>query len=132
MTHIQARVPSAVAAPLPMLHDARRRAAVFLVGATILAAAAIPTPVRAQTVTETSVFACTSQQELEQTMQSDGAIVPDGCRTVSVESLTADGEELCLLNFAAGEEDILGQLQEAALPSEWWVECEALAAAIAD
>lgn len=133
MTHHQVRRSSAAAVPLPMLQDASRRAAVLLIGATIFAAATVVTaPVHAQTVTEGQVFACGSQQELEQTMQSDGAIVPDGCRTVSVESLTSDGQELCLLNFDAGEEDILGQLQEAALPSEWWVECDALAAAIAD
>lgn len=133
MTHLQAQAPSTVAAPLPTLLDAGRRAAVLLVGASIFATVAATTvPAHGQTATDSQVFACSSQQELEQTMQSDGAIVPDGCRTVSVGTLDSDGRELCLLNFAAGEEDLLGQLQEAALPSEWWVECDALAAAIAD
>jgi hypothetical protein len=130
MRHLELRKPSIVAAVLPM---PQRRAAVLLLGAAALAAAAVAAgPAYGQVATDSQVFACTSQQELEQTMQSDGSIVPDGCRTVSVNTLSSEGQELCLLNFDAGEEDILGQLQEAALPSEWWVECDALAAAIAD
>lgn len=88
-------------------------------------------PALGQTVVDDTIYACTSQQELEQTVQSSGSIVPDGCRTLSVESLTSDTEKLCLLSFAAGEEDFLGQLQEAAAPSEWWLRCDALAAALA-
>lgn len=133
MRYPDAQKRDTAAARLSMPQQATRQATVLLLGALALAAAAgVAAPAHGQAATDGQVFACTSQQELEQTMQSDGSIVPDGCRSVSVSSLSADGRDLCLLNFAAGEEDLLGQLQEAALPSEWWVECEALAAAIAD
>lgn len=133
MRYPRSRRASAVAAPQLTPQQAVGRATVVLLGALALAAAVGATaPAHAQIVAGNQVFACTSQQELEQTIQSDGSIVPDGCRSLSVSSLRSDGEELCLLDFDAGEEDLLGQLQEAALPSEWWVECDALAAAIAD
>lgn len=107
-------------------------ATLLLAAGTALALAVGGGPAMGQAVIDETIYACTSQQELEQTVQSSGSIVPDGCRTLTVESLTSDTEELCLLNFAAGEEDLLGQLQEAAAPSEWWLRCDALAAALAD
>jgi len=107
-------------------------ATVLLAAGTALALAAGGGPAHGQAVGQETIYACTSQQELEQTVQSSGSIVPDGCRTLTVESLTSDTEELCLLNFAAGQEDLLGQLQEAATPSEWWLRCDTLAAALAD
>ena len=107
-------------------------ATLALATGTALALAVGSGPALGQAVVDDTIYACTSQQELEQTVQSSGDIVPDGCRTLSVESLTSDTEELCLLSFAAGEEDLLGQLQEVAAPSEWWLRCDALAAALAD
>ncbi|HEV7274713.1 MAG TPA: hypothetical protein VGN80_00315 [Devosiaceae bacterium] len=106
-------------------------ATLALAGGTALAFAVGSGPALGQIVADETIYACTSQQELEQTVQSSGSIVPDGCRTLTVESLISDTEALCLLNFAAGDEDLLGQLQEAATPSEWWVRCDALAAALA-
>lgn len=107
-------------------------ATLALAAGTALALAVGGGPALGQTVLDDTIYACTSQQELEQTVQSSGSIVPDGCRTLSVALLTSDTEELCLLSFAAGDEDLLGQLQEAAAPSEWWLRCDALAAALAD
>ncbi|HEV7291805.1 MAG TPA: hypothetical protein VGN79_05740 [Devosia sp.] len=77
-----------------------------------------------------AVYACSSQQELEQTIDSDGAIRPENCSTLTVTSLESDGEQLCLLQLEASEEDLLGSLRDAALSSEWWVRCDALGAAL--
>ncbi|WIJ23517.1 hypothetical protein [Devosia sp. RR2S18] len=77
-----------------------------------------------------AVYACSSQQELEQTIASDGSILPENCSTLTVTSLESQGESLCLLQLEASEEDLLGSLRDAALSSEWWVRCDALGAAL--
>lgn len=87
------------------------------------------TPALSQTATNEHVLsACSSQQELEQVMQSNGAINPDGCWTLTVNALDADGNRLCLLQIAPNDQNVLGKLQDLASPSEWWVRCDALMA----
>ncbi len=77
-----------------------------------------------------AVVACQSQQELEQVIASDGQILPDGCRNVSITPLDSDGERLCLMDFAEDGEGIVSQLREAAVNEEWWVRCSDLNPAV--
>ena len=73
------------------------------------------------------MLACPSQSELEQSINSDGAITPDDCTTLQVNSLRSDSGDLCLIEFGQ-DEGLIGSLRDAAFPSQWWVSCDALAA----
>ncbi|WP_417308433.1 hypothetical protein [Devosia sp.] len=84
-------------------------------------------PSVAQTMTDGPLTACPSQGELEQTLNSDGTIVPDACTTLEVNSLRSDNGELCLIDFSM-DEGVIGTLRDAAFPSQWWVKCDELAA----
>lgn len=70
-----------------------------------------------------AVIACQSQQELEQVIASDGRILPDGCRNVSITPLDNGGERLCLMDFAGDDDGIVSQLREVAVNEAWWVRC---------
>jgi len=88
---------------------------------------AVQAPAQAQE--QDVLTACSSQQELEQVMSSNGSIVPDGCRAATVSSLTSNGEQLCLLDLSSSQDGVLDQLREAAVSQQWWVRCEDLLAA---
>lgn len=75
------------------------------------------------------LIACQEQSELEQVQASNGDIMPDSCREVSVSVLEGDGERLCLVDFSGSEEGFIDQLREAALSERWWMNCEDLGAA---
>lgn len=76
------------------------------------------------------VTACPTQSDLEQSINSDGSITPDDCTTLQVNSLTADsGAELCLIDFDV-EKGIIGQIRDAAFPTQWWVKCDDLVLAL--
>lgn len=77
-------------------------------------------------IAQTSSVACESQQSLEQTLTSDGAIMPDDCRPISVERLTSDGRDLCLLDLSESGGGIISDLRDAAAPAQWWVACDEL------
>jgi len=76
-----------------------------------------------------SLQACSTQQELEQTLGSNGSIVPDGCRTIAIGSLVSGANRLCRIDLSSGDQGILSRLQDAAVPTEYWVRCDELAAA---
>lgn len=80
-------------------------------------------------VAQDTLQACPTQQGLEQSISSGGSITPDECQSISVNSLMADGRRLCLLDFGSEDGGFLEQLRDAALPSQWWVECELLVSA---
>ena len=86
-------------------------------------------PAQAQAQEQGVLTVCSSQQELEQVMSSNGSIVPDGCRTATVSSLTSDGEQLCLLDLSSSDSGVFDQLRDAAVSQQWWVRCEDLMAA---
>ncbi len=79
---------------------------------------------------ESGMIACPSQLGLEQSIGSEGTILPDDCTRLQVNALTSDNEALCLIEFGL-DEGLLGQLRDAAFPSQWWVECDKLAEAAA-
>jgi hypothetical protein len=76
-----------------------------------------------------TITICETQQELEQVIGSDGSIMPDACRTMTISTLTADGVQLCYMDFSS-DGGVLGALRDAAAPAAWWARCDQLAAAI--
>jgi hypothetical protein len=71
--------------------------------------------------------ACQSQEALSQVIKSKGEFVPDGCRTVTVSTIAAQPEDLCVLDFAAQQDrGVIDRLTEAALPTQWWIACSEL------
>ena len=83
----------------------------------------------ASTEDPNSMVACPSQSALEQSINSQGAISPDECTTLQVNTLTSDSDSLCLIDFGT-DQGFLGRLRDAAFPTQWWVSCDQLAAAI--
>ncbi len=77
---------------------------------------------------QSPVTACESQQSLEQALTSDGEIMPDDCRAISVARLSSDGQELCLLDLSSGDASLIGSLRDAAAPDQWWMLCADLTA----
>ena len=79
---------------------------------------------------EEAVMACQEQAQLEQVRASDGDILPEGCRDVSVSVLENGGDRLCLLDFTGAGDGLIDQLREAAVTERWRVDCRDLAASI--
>lgn len=69
---------------------------------------------------------CESQQSLEQTLGSDGSILPDDCRDATIAQLDSNGRALCLIDLSQQEGSLLDDLRDVATAQEWWVECTAL------
>lgn len=76
---------------------------------------------------QTPLVACESQKSLEQTLNSDGGIMPDNCRSISVAKLASDGRELCLIDLSQPDGGIISNLRDVAAPDKWWVRCNELA-----
>lgn len=76
---------------------------------------------------QTTLTACESQQSLEQALASNGGIMPDDCRPISVTRLTGDGRELCLIDLSQSDGGLIDSLRDVAAPDQWWVACSALA-----
>ncbi|ARU01579.1 hypothetical protein [Yoonia vestfoldensis] len=89
-----------------------------------LVSATLALPLAAQT----PVTACQSQQSLEQALTSQGEIMPDDCRAVSLARLSSDGQDLCLLDLSRDDGTLIGSLRDAAAPDQWWMLCEELMA----
>lgn len=75
---------------------------------------------------QTSHVACEPQQSLEQALTSDGDIMPDDCRTISVERLSRDGRDLCLVDLSEADGGLISDLREVAVPAKWWFGCDEL------
>ena len=82
--------------------------------------------------TTENITACTEQQSLQQVIDSKGGITPDGCTQIRVTPLTSEGERLCLIDLSPGEAGVLGQLQDVARSSKYWVQCSDLTASLVD
>lgn len=98
-----------------------------LLASFLLPLAMLSAPSLAQTAADGPLTACPTQGDLEQTLDSDGAIVPDACTTIEVNSLRSDNGELCLIDFGL-DQGFIGRLRDAAFPTQWWVKCDALSA----
>lgn len=83
----------------------------------------------AATADMSGVAVCEDQQGLEQVIGSNGDIMPDGCRRLTISVLEDGGERLCLLDFSSREEGFVDQLRDAAFSDRWWVRCDALGSA---
>ncbi len=69
---------------------------------------------------------CESQQSLEQTLDSDGSILPDDCRSASIAQLDTNERTLCLIDLSEQEGGLMDDLRNVATAQEWWVECSEL------
>jgi len=76
---------------------------------------------------QSPLIACESQQSLEQALTSDGGIMPDDCRPISVDRLTSDGRDLCLIDLSQSDGGFISDLRDVAAPEQWWVACSELA-----
>jgi hypothetical protein len=70
-----------------------------------------------------TVTACQAQQEIEQVIQSNGQIKPDGCRNLKISRIQVPAGELCLLDFEKRDPGIVGTITQAAAPTQWWIAC---------
>ena len=78
---------------------------------------------------EEGFVACPAQDDIEQFLAADGELRPEGCRTVSIVRVEgADGRQICALDFGEPGDGVLAELREAAVPTTWWAECDAVAA----
>ena len=99
------------------------RSATAIFGALALLAPAA-TPAAAQGVVP--LYACSTQSQLQQIIDSGGDFVPDGCRSLNVSVLETGTERLCVLQLGEGG-GVLQQLQDFVSDSELWVRCDLLA-----
>ncbi|MGE4221457.1 MAG: hypothetical protein AB7G39_18580 [Alphaproteobacteria bacterium] len=90
-----------------------------------LAVTALAAPAAAQD----AFPACQSQQSLEQIISSDGRLMPDDCRNLTVTTVRSDRGRLCVIDVSQAGDGVLQQLRDAALPAQWWVRCDRLAGA---
>jgi hypothetical protein len=72
---------------------------------------------------QVSFPACESQQEMEQIIQSQGELMPDGCRTITITRVDSPAGQLCVIDIAEDDPSVLGGIAEAAVPTDWWVAC---------
>jgi hypothetical protein len=70
--------------------------------------------------------ACDTEQKLAQVLQSGGAYTPEGCRKVPITRLDSQAGALCALDFATGNQGIIGEIRSAAVTTRWWVPCAEL------
>ena len=103
------------------------RSAVNVAGATLcLMFAAVP----AAAQDAEALYACPSQETLQQTIDSNNDFVPDGCRAVNVSVLDSDGQRLCVLQLGETAGNVLQQLQDVVTEDELWVRCDLLDAEV--
>ncbi|MFN4088040.1 MAG: hypothetical protein ACK4QW_03210 [Alphaproteobacteria bacterium] len=86
----------------------------------LLGALAIPA------AAQETLTGCESQQSLEQVLSSDGALMPDDCRTLTVTAVDTDRGRLCVVDLSSGRDGVLQQLRDVAVAEQWWVRCDAL------
>ena len=75
---------------------------------------------------QSPMIICESQQSLEQTLGSDGSILPDDCRDATIAQLDSNGRALCFIDLSQGEGGLIDDLRDVATAQEWWVECSSL------
>lgn len=97
--------------------------------AVLAALVALPIALAGPAGAQESFPACQTQQALEQVMASDGRLMPDDCRALTVTEVRSDNGRLCVIDFAGAGEGVLNQLRDAALPEQWWVRCDRLGGA---
>ncbi|MBB4003512.1 hypothetical protein [Aurantimonas endophytica] len=102
-----------------------RFAALALASASLAAAASAPAMAQDAPARQ-SFAACTTQQDLEQILNSDGQLMPDGCRSLSITPVRSENGTLCVIDFSGESQGVLQNLRDAASPDQWWVQCDSL------
>ena len=75
---------------------------------------------------EGGFVACTNQQALEQVLETEGELMPEDCRAGDVATLESNGRRLCAIDLSAAGGNVIETLRDAATPTQWWIECDAL------
>jgi hypothetical protein len=79
--------------------------------------------------TEGGFVACSSQSEIQQVVESGGALVPDGCRPAQVVAFGEGAARVCAIELGEAG-GIVESLRTIAAPDQLWVECDRLAASL--
>lgn len=69
---------------------------------------------------------CPSQAKIEQSIQSQGKLLPDDCRTLTVTRVDSPAGPLCVLDLSGDNAGILGTLRDAVATTQWWATCASL------
>ena len=77
-----------------------------------------------------TLIGCQSQQSLEQVISSDSRLTPDDCRALKVTRVTKGPDGVCVVDLSTAQDGVLQQLRDVAMPEQWWVRCDALAATV--
>lgn len=93
----------------------------FSIALALVSSTAVPT------LAQEPFPACETQQDVEQVLQSDGQLSPEGCWKLKVTRVQTQVGELCVLDFEPRDTGVLDTLREAAVPTQWWIECADLA-----
>ncbi|MDJ0387780.1 hypothetical protein QMO56_06615 [Roseomonas sp. E05] len=73
-----------------------------------------------------SIAACPTREKMEQAIQSNGNLSPEGCRAVTVTEVDSPAGPLCVLEFAQQNGGIVGAITDAVATTQWWVACKDL------
>jgi len=71
---------------------------------------------------------CPSRDKVENILQSDGKLMPDGCRTVTVTRVQSPAGSICSIDFGQDSQGILGTVRDAVTTTQWWTACSNLQA----
>jgi hypothetical protein len=91
-----------------------------------VAASLALTSVAIGAVEEEGFPVCETQQQLEQLLQSDGQIMPEGCRHATVVTVESAAGTVCALDLSPDDEGILERLRDVAVTTRWWTDCRNL------
>ncbi|UIJ72184.1 hypothetical protein [Aurantimonas sp. HBX-1] len=103
-----------------------RYATLALASAAFAAAISAPAVAQDAAPARQGFPACQTQQDLEQILNSDGQLMPDGCRTLSITPVRSENGTLCVIEFSEAGQGVLQNLRDVALPDQWWVRCDSL------
>jgi hypothetical protein len=90
---------------------------------TVVIPLALTVSATAPALAQVSFPACESQQEIEQIIQSQGELMPDGCRTITIIPVDSPAGQLCVIDIGEDDPGVIGEIAEAAVPTDWWVAC---------
>lgn len=94
----------------------------LLTSAALLAAALVMVK-PALAADPTQIQICPSREKIEQIIQSDGHLTPDGCRMARITRVNSPAGPICQLDLGQGGQGIVGSLRDAVSDTQWWTSC---------
>lgn len=80
----------------------------------------------AQAKSTTGVRICPSRDKAEQIVQSQGNLVPDDCRMVTVTRVDSPAGPICQIDLGQNGQGVLSSLRDAVTTDHWWTACDNL------